>query len=115
MRICSYEEAHHGSNFFVKQFCTINVAHPPKFVINLNLIITFKPKYTCINFHILFSVVGCLASGTLHFLILTRIVFVNAFTWVEIWYDYCDLRGFESQAQAKMNLTNLDLSQAQDA
>ena len=47
-----------------------------KFVVNLNLIIMFKPKYTCIFiftglffffFFFFFSVFGCTASGTLHF------------------------------------------------
>ena len=43
--ICSYEKAHQGSNFLVKQFSTFNIAHLSKFVVNFNLIIMSEPKY----------------------------------------------------------------------
>ena len=72
--ICSYA-AHRDSKFLVKQFRTINIAHLSKCVEKLNLIVMFKPKYICIFIFtgrflfvcFFFSLVGCIASCTLHF------------------------------------------------
>ena len=53
----------------------------------------FKPKYIFIfkgmfYFYLFSSEVGCIASGTLHFYSMFS---VNAFTGLEIWYDYFGL------------------------
>ena len=46
----------------------INIKHLSKFVVNLNLVIMFKPDmYFYFHGSFFFSVVGCIARGTLHF------------------------------------------------
>ena len=64
-----YDKAHQGLKFIVEQLLTINIAHLSKSVVNLNLIIMFKPKHIFYfqGALLFFGVVGCIASGTLHF------------------------------------------------
>ena len=75
----------YGLKILRQTVSTTNTAYLSKVVANVNIIIMFIPKYmyTCIfiftgRFFFLFSVAGCIASGTFHFY---SGFSVNVLTW----------------------------------